>query len=400
MNKSKILSEKIQRMKESATIRMAKKARKLKVQGKDIISLTLGEPDFDTPDYIKDKACEGLQLGHTKYTPVPGTLELRQAICRKFAHENQLNYAPDEIIVSNGAKQSLMNIFQSIVNPGDEIIIFAPYWVSYFDQIKFSGGIPVIINTTTEQGFKVSPTQLKNAITNNTKAIIYSSPCNPSGAVYTQEELNGLAQILKNYPDILVISDEIYEYINYNSQHYSMAQIEHMRDRTAIVNGFSKGFAMTGWRLGYLAGPNWLVEACTKVQGQVTSGANAFSQYAAAQIIGEDKLETKKMVDAYLKRRDLFVNSLRSIPGLKVNLPTGAFYAFPDVSHYFGKSHSETIIRNADDLAEYLLFEAQVGTVSGSAFGNDNCLRLSYATSEDKLKEATRRIKNALSKLQ
>ncbi len=398
LDQSIMVAKKIQGMNESATIKMAQKARDLAAKGVKVISLTLGEPDFDTPQYIKDKATEGLALGHTKYTPVPGTMELRSAICSKLKSENGLIYEPSQIVVSNGAKQTIMNIFQSILDPGDEVVIYAPYWVSYYEQVKFCDALPVVIKAGIEQDFKATAAQLDDAISPRTRAVIFSSPCNPTGSVFTKEELQEIADIVKKHDNLIVISDEIYEYINFKGEHVSIAQLPGMQEVTAIVNGFSKGFAMTGWRLGYMAGPQWLASACTKVQGQVTSGANSFGQYAAAYAITADKSETKSMVTAFHKRRDLMISLFKEIPGIKVNNPDGAFYLFPDVSSYFGKSNGSNTIKNADDFSEMLLEEAHVGSVSGSAFGNDDCIRLSYAASEEDLKKAANQIKETLSK--
>ena len=392
-----MVSKKIQGMNESATIRMAQKARDLASKGVQVISLTLGEPDFDTPEYIKTKASEGLHLGHTKYTPVPGTLELRKAICNKLKAENMLDYSPSQIVVSNGAKQSIMNILQSILDPNDEVVIFAPYWVSYYEQVKFCDALPVVIKAGIDKDFKVTANQLEEAISPRTRAVIFSSPCNPTGSVFSQDELEAIADVVKKHDNLIVISDEIYEYINFMGDHVSIATIPGMSEITAIVNGFSKGFAMTGWRLGYMAAPQWLADACNKVQGQITSGASSFGQYAAAFAIDAEKSSTRNMVKEFKKRRDLVISLFKEIPGLKVNQPEGAFYLFPDVSYYFGKSNGNRIIQNADDMAELLLEEAHVGLVSGSAFGNDDCIRLSYAASETNLVEAARRIKETLS---
>ena len=399
VNATKVLSANVQSMHESATLKMAQKARELKAEGIDVISLSLGEPDFDTPQAIKDKATEGLALGMTKYTPVPGILPLRDAICQKLEKENELSYTPDQIIVSTGAKQSLMNIFQSILNPGDEIVVFAPYWVTYVEQVRFCGGVPIIIKAGIAKDYKASARQLEEAISPRTKAVIFSSPCNPSGSVFSKEELIEIAEVVKQYDNILVISDEIYEYINFTSEHVSIARYEGMQERTAIINGFSKGFAMTGWRLGYMAGPEWLVDACKKVQGQTTSGANSFSQYAAAYGILGEKTATFEMVEAFRKRRSLVIELFDKIDGFEVNKPQGAFYLFPNISSFFGKSCDGYNIRNADDMATYLLDVAHVATVSGSAFGVDECIRLSYATSESQLSEAARRIGVAVNKL-
>lgn len=394
------LSRLVLEMQESATLKMAKMARELKAQGKDIIDLSLGEPDFDTPVHIKDAAKKALDDGYTKYTPVNGLLDLRQAIVKKLSRDNNLEYTVNQIVVSNGAKQSVYNLCMALLDPGDEVILPAPYWVSYYEIVKMAGGVPVVAYSTIEQDFKCDPEQIEALITDRTKFILYSSPCNPSGSVFTYEELKAMASMLQNYEHVLVISDEIYEHINFTQQHYSMASMEGMKDRTVIINGMSKGYAMTGWRLGYIAGPDWIADACTKIQGQVTSGATSFGQKAAAVALESDHTPTYEMVKAFHQRRDLIVSLLEQIPLLLVNRPQGAFYVFPDVSAYFGKATSTgQIVRDADEMSLYLLAEAQVSSVSGVAFGNEKCIRLSYATSEDKLKDAAQRISTALSKL-
>lgn len=394
---SVMLSDKIQAMSESATIKMAQKARELAAKGVKVISLSLGEPDFDTPQYIKDAAAEGLAKGYTKYTPVSGLAELKKAIVGKFKRENNLDYTEKEIVVSTGAKQSIANVFLSLVNPGDEVIIFAPYWVSYVELVKFCGGVPVIVSAGIDQDFKVNAGQLAEAITEKTKVIIYSSPCNPTGSLYSQEELESLAEVILPHNNIVVISDEIYEHINFVGAHASIATIPGMKEITAVVNGFSKGYSMTGWRLGYMAAPQWLAAACDKVQGQITSGAASFSQFAAAIALDGDQGPTKAMTAAFEKRKKLVLELLSQIPGVKVNDPQGAFYVFPDVSYYFGKSNGELTINNADDFCEIMLAEAHVGCVSGSAFGNDDCIRISYAASEANLTTAIGNLHRVLS---
>lgn len=384
-------------MEESATIRMAQKARDLAGKGVNVISLSLGEPDFDTPEFIKNAAWDALKKGNTKYTPVPGTLDLRKAICDKFKSENDLDFEPSMIVVSNGAKQSIANICMSVLDEGDEAIVLAPYWVSYVEIIKFAGGNAVVLTAGIEDDFKVAAEQIKKAITPRTKMLIFSSPCNPTGSVYKYEELKAIADVVAENGNILIVSDEIYEYINFTGKHVSIGAFSNVKGNTATVNGFSKGFSMTGWRLGYMGGPKWLADACNKVQGQVTSGAASFSQEAAAVALRSSREEAFKMRDAFLSRRDLMIRLLKEIPGLKVNKPEGAFYIFPDVSAYFGKSNGNVTIHNADDFSEAMLTEAHVGTVSGSAFGADDCVRLSYAASEDDLKEAVRRLKETLS---
>lgn len=392
------LSQRVTEMQESATLKMAKLARELKVQGKDVIDMSLGEPDFDTPVHIKEAAKKALDDGYTKYTPVNGLMELRQAIVNKFSKENDLHYTINQIVVSNGAKQSVYNLCMSLLNPGDEVILPAPYWVSYYEIIRMAGGIPVVAYSTIEQDFKNTPAQIESLITERTKFILYSSPCNPSGSVYSYEELKAMAAMLQSYPHVLVISDEIYEHINFTSRHHTIASMDGMKDRTVIINGMSKGYAMTGWRLGYIAGPDWIADACTKIQGQVTSGASSFGQKAAAIALESDQSPTLEMVKAFHHRRDLIISLLEQIPLLLVNRPQGAFYIFPDVSSYFGRTSSNGYdVKDADDMALYLLAEARVSTVSGVAFGNEKCIRLSYATSDAKITEAAQRIKAALS---
>lgn len=396
INPSNMLSVKVQAMEESATIRMAQKSRDLAAKGVNVISLSLGEPDFDTPEFIKEAAHQALKKGNTKYTPVPGTLELRKAICDKFKSENELHFDPAQIVVSNGAKQSIANICMATLNEGDEAIVLAPYWVSYVEIVKFAGGKPVIVSAGIEDDFKVTAKQIEAAITPKSKLLIFSSPCNPTGSVYTYEELQEIAKVISANGHILVVSDEIYEYINFTGKHASIGAFDGMKDLTATVNGFSKGFSMTGWRLGYMGGPKWLADACNKVQGQVTSGAASFSQEAAAVALRSDRNEAIAMKEAFLRRRNLIISRLKEVPGIKVNQPQGAFYVFPDISHYFGTSNGNVRIENADDFSEAMLTEAHVGTVSGSAFGNDNCIRLSYAASDEDLAEAVNRIKNCL----
>mgnify|MGYP002078430914 CR=1 FL=1 len=391
-----MLASRVQSMEESATIQMAQKARDLASKGVHVISLSLGEPDFDTPDFIKNAAWEALKKGNTKYTPVPGTLELRKAICDKFREENDLHFDPSMIVVSNGAKQSIANICMSVLDEGDEAVVLAPYWVSYVEIVKFAGGTPVVISAGIEDDFKVPAGKIKKALSDRTKLLIFSSPCNPTGSVYTHEDLKEIAEVVSAHGNILIVSDEIYEYINFTGKHASIGAFDNVRNCTATVNGFSKGFSMTGWRLGYMGGPKWLAEACNKVQGQITSGAASFSQEAAAVALRSERTEALRMRDAFLKRRDLMISLLKEVPGLKVNQPQGAFYIFPDVSAYFGTSNGHVNIKNADDFSEAMLTEAHVGTVSGSAFGADECVRLSYAASEADLREAVKRIKATL----
>jgi aspartate aminotransferase len=396
INPLKMLSGKVQAMEESATIRMAQKARDLAAKGVSVISLSLGEPDFDTPEFIKEAAYQALKKGNTKYTPVPGTMDLRKAICDKFETENNLHFEPSQIVVSNGAKQSIANICLATLDEGDEAIILAPYWVSYVEIVKFAGGVPVVVSAGIEDDFKVNAAQIREAITEKTKLLIFSSPCNPTGSVYTYDELEEMADVIGENGNILIIADEIYEYINFTGKHASIGAFEKTKDLTATVNGFSKGFSMTGWRLGYMGGPKWLADACNKVQGQVTSGAASFSQAAATVALKTEKTEALAMKEAFLRRRDLIIAKLKEVPGLKVNQPQGAFYVFPDISHYFGTTNGQITIKDADDFSEAMLTEAHVGTVSGAAFGNDQCIRLSYAASDADLIEAVSRIKNAL----
>jgi aspartate aminotransferase len=378
---------------------MAQKARDLKSKGHDVISLTLGEPDFDTPDFIKEAAMQALRDGYTKYTPVPGLLEFREAISRKFKRDNDLDYGVGEIVVSNGAKQTIANVCLALLDPEDEVIVFTPYWVSYYEIIKFATGTPVKLAAGIEQDFKVTADQLRDAITPHTKALIFSSPCNPTGSVYTEKELREIADVLADHPRIVVISDEIYEHINFTAKHFSIGSLPALKDRVVTVNGMSKGFAMTGWRLGYMGAPAYIASACAKIQGQFTSGATSFGQKAAAVALDAPLDESHRMRDAFLQRRSLVVDGLKAIPGVKANVPQGAFYAFPDVAAYFGESDGSTIIDNSEDLAEYLLESAHVGVVAGSAFGADNCIRLSYAASEQDLTEAIARISAALGRL-
>ena len=391
-----LLSDRINKLSTSQTLAMAALARELKSQGKDIISLSLGEPDFNTPDFIKEAAKKAIDENYSTYSPVDGYMELKEAICRKFKRDNNLEYKPANIVVSTGAKQSLYNIAQVMLNDGDEVILPAPYWVSYFEIIKMSGGIPVEVPTSVETDFKITPEQLEAAITPKTKMIWYSSPCNPSGSVYNREELTALARVLEKYPNIYVVSDEIYEHINFSGTFCSIASIPGMFERTITVNGVAKAFAMTGWRIGYIGAPEFIAKACTKMQGQVTSGANSIAQRATITAVDADPSVLNEMVAAFKSRRNLVVGLINAIPGLKLNVPEGAFYVFPDVSSYFGKTLRGKLINNADDFSMYLLSEANVATVTGDAFGNPNCIRFSYATSEELLTEALRRIKEAL----
>ena len=395
-----ILSDRISALSESQTIAMAKKARELAAQGFDVINLSFGEPDFQTPQYIKDAAKQAIDEGFTFYTPVAGYPELRQEITKKFKRDNNLDFAPENIVVSTGAKQSIANAVLCLVNPGDEVIIFSPYWVSYEEIVKLAEGTTVPLMGRLENDYKVTAEQLEKAITSNTKLIMYSSPCNPTGAVYSQEELEEIAEVLEKYPNVHVIADEIYEYINYEGKHASMANIESVRDRVITVNGFSKGYAMTGWRVGYLAASREIAAACDKMQSQVTSGTCSIAQKAAAAALKGGNASSLEMVEAYRRRRSLVLDLMQEIPGFKTYVPSGAFYIFPEVSAYFGKSYEGKVINSALDLSMFILMDAHVAVVSGEAFGAPQCIRFSYATSDEKLTEALRRIKNSLAKLQ
>lgn len=399
MSKEHLLSDRVNAMEESATIRMSQKARELKNKGVAVINLSLGEPDFDTPEFIKEAAKKALDQGFTKYSPVPGYEDLRQAICDKLKQENHLRYTPNQIVVSNGAKQCIANICLAMLNEGDEAIILAPYWVSYNDIVKFVGGVPIIVSAGIEQDFKVKPAQIKAAITPKTKLIIFSSPCNPTGSVYSKSELEDIADVLAEHQDIIVVSDEIYEYIQFGGDHFSFANLPGMYDRTITVNGFSKGYSMTGWRLGYLAAPAWIAAACAKIQGQFTSGASSFGQKAAIAALqaGLDKMVF--MTAAFKKRRDLVIEGLDKIEGIKTNHPTGAFYVFPDISYFFGRSYKHHHIKDSNDFAEFILEEAHVALVAGEAFGANECVRISYAASDEEIKEAIKRIGEAVAHL-
>ncbi|SHI70762.1 pyridoxal phosphate-dependent aminotransferase [Flavobacterium haoranii] len=391
-----VLSERINNLAVSQTLAMAALARELKAQGKDIISLSLGEPDFNTPDFIKEAAKQAIDDNWSAYPPVDGYVDLKESICKKFKRDNNLNYTPSQIVVSTGAKQSLYNIAQVMLNDGDEVILPAPYWVSYSEIVKLSGGTPVEVATSIESDFKMTAAQLEAAITPKTKMMWFSSPCNPSGMIYSKAELEALVEVLKKYPQIYVVSDEIYEHINYVGTYCSIGSIPGMEDRTITVNGVAKAFAMTGWRIGYMGAPEFIAKACNKIQGQVTSGANSIAQRATKAAVEADPSAIKYMVEAFANRRDIVYNLLSEIPGFKVNMPEGAFYFFPDVSSYFGKTVKGQVIKDANDFAMFILAEANVATVTGDAFGNPNCIRLSYATSEELLREAIKRIKEAL----
>lgn len=399
---STILSKRVINMAESATLKMTQKSRELKSQGIDIISLSIGEPDFNTPESAKQAGIAAINNNDTHYPPVPGTPALRKAIAEKLRRDNGLDYTDADVIVSNGAKQAITNVFLAILDEGDEVIIPAPFWVSYPEMVKLANGTPVFIKTTAEQNFKINAKQLEEAITPNTKAFIFSTPCNPSGSVYTKEELVSLVEVFKKHPEIIIISDEIYEFIQYEHKHESMGQFTELKNRLVIVNGVAKGYAMTGWRIGYIAAPKEIVSACNKIQGQYTSGICTIAQAAALkamELSPENSEEVNAMIKAFRHRRDTFYGLLTAIPGIKLSMPAGAFYMFPEVKSYYGKSDGTTVIKNSDDLCMYLLYNAHVACVAGGAFGNDDCIRLSYATSEDKLIEAAKRIKEALAKL-
>ncbi len=394
------ISDRLQNMAESATIKMAQMARQLKEEGHDVISLSLGEPDFDTPQHIKEFATKALAEGYTKYTPVNGLIELREAIVQKFKRDNNLTYEVNQIVVSNGAKQSIANVALSLLNEGDEVIVFAPYWVSYKEIIRLAGAKPVFLDATIEHDFKVTAEQLEAAITPKTRMVLFSSPCNPTGTVYTKEDFAPLVKVLEKNEEILIVSDEIYEYINFLEEgHFSIASFESIKERCIIINGFSKGFSMTGWRLGYMAAPQWVAAACTKMQGQFTSGANAFGQKAAADALGADMNPTLEMCKAFKRRRDLLLDLLKNIEGFKVNYPDGAFYVFPNISALYGKSTTGFTINNSADFCDYILKTVHVAIVAGVAFGADNCVRIAYSASEAQLTEAMRRIKEAVDKL-
>ncbi|MCJ7820601.1 MAG: pyridoxal phosphate-dependent aminotransferase [Bacteroidales bacterium] len=393
------ISRRVQSLSVSQTLAMAQKSREMKEKGIDVINLSLGEPDFNTPDDIKEAAKKAIDDNFSFYPPVPGYSDLRQAISVKFREENGLDYSPDQIIVSAGGKHTLINILLAVVDPGDEVILLAPYWVSYLDQVTFSQGIPVIINTKIDFDFKVTPVQLEAAITPRTRVLIFNSPSNPTGMVYTREEMQAIAAVVEKHPHILVISDEIYEHITFSGSHTSMASFSSIADRVVTVNGVSKGYAMTGWRIGYMGAPLWLAKACNKLQGQFTSGVCSIAQRAALAAVTSKSDSKQKMKEAFLRRRDLICGLLDEIKGLKVSIPQGAFYVMPDVTYFIGKSHDGVKINSSDDLAIYLLTEARVALVAGSAFGAPDCIRISYATSDEKITEAVRRIREALEKL-
>ena len=397
MNK---VSDRLNRLAESATLAMARMSRELKDEGKDVIALSLGEPDFDTPEFIKEAAIQAITDNYSHYTPVAGLIELRQAIVKKFERDNKLIFTAEQIVTSTGAKQSLANVCLSILNDGDEVLLPCPYWVSYSEIIKLAEGKAVPIPSSIDNNFKITTEQLKNAITDKTRMLIFSSPCNPSGTVYTKQELLDFADILKNFPNIIIIADEIYEHINFTDEHFSIGRIDELKDRVVTVNGVSKGFAMTGWRVGFIGAPLWIAKACNKIQGQVTSATCAIAQKATeTAMLAEPKSTTKEMKETFLRRRDLLITELQKINGVKCNVPQGAFYIFPDISFYFGKTDGNITIKNATDLCMYLLNSCFVALVAGDAFGNPECVRISYAASDDKLLEATQRIHHQLKQL-
>ncbi len=396
------LSDRLNYLSESETLAMSQKSRDLKAQGFDVINLSIGEPDFNTPEVVKLAAKQAIDDNFSHYTPVSGIPDLRSAICKKLKRDNGLDYAPEQIVVSTGAKQSIANVMLCLVNPGDEVIVPAPYWVSYREIVKLAEGKAVYVPTTIETNFKITAAQLEAAITPKTRVMIFSSPCNPTGSVYSKEELKAMAAVLAKHKDIYVIADEIYEYINFVGKHESLAQFDEVRDQVIIINGLSKGFAMTGWRLGFLAAPKFIAKACDKIQGQFTSATCSITQKAAVAAFNTDpatSADIQGMLKAFRERRDLMLGLLKDIPGMKTNVPDGAFYIFADISSYFGKSDGTTQIKNADDLSMYLIDKVYVATVSGAAFGNPDCIRFSYATSNDLLIEAVKRMAKALSEL-
>ncbi|CDA53739.1 pyridoxal phosphate-dependent aminotransferase [Prevotella sp. AM42-24] len=393
------LSDRLNRLAPSATLAMSQKSSEMKAQGIDVINMSVGEPDFNTPENIKEAAKKAIDDNFSRYSPVPGYPDLRKAIVAKLKNENGLDYTVNEVIVGTGGKQGICNVILALVNPGDEVIIPAPYWVSYPQMAKLAGGVPVIVNAGFDQDFKMTPEQLEAAITPKTKMLILCSPSNPTGSVYSKEELAALADVLRKHPDVFVLADEIYEHINYIGKHHSIAQEPGLKEQVIIANGVSKAYAMTGWRIGFLAGPEWIIKGCNKLQGQYTSGTCSVSQKAAEAAYTLDQSAVEEMRQAFERRRDLIVKLAKEVPGLEVNIPQGAFYLFPKCNSYFGKSNGDKTINNSTDFAMYLLEEAHVATVGGDAFGDPDCFRMSYATSDENIKEAIRRIKEALSKL-
>ena len=393
------LSDRLNRLAPSATLAMSQKSSEMKAQGIDVINMSVGEPDFNTPENIKEAAKKAIDDNFSRYSPVPGYPDLRKAIVAKLKNENGLDYTVNEVIVGTGGKQGICNVILALVNPGDEVIIPAPYWVSYPQMAKLAGGVPVIVNAGFDQDFKITPEQLEAAITPKTKMLILCSPSNPTGSVYSKEELAALADVLRKHPDVFVLADEIYEHINYIGKHHSIAQEPGLKEQVIIANGVSKAYAMTGWRIGFLAGPEWIIKGCNKLQGQYTSGTCSVSQKAAEAAYTLDQSAVEEMRQAFERRRNLIVKLAKEVPGLEVNIPQGAFYLFPKCNSYFGKSNGDKTINNSTDFAMYLLEEAHVATVGGDAFGDPDCFRMSYATSDENIKEAIRRIKEALSKL-
>lgn len=393
------LSDRLNRLAPSATLAMSQKSSEMKAQGIDVINMSVGEPDFNTPENIKEAAKKAIDDNFSRYSPVPGYPDLRKAIVAKLKNENGLDYTVNEVIVGTGGKQGICNVILALVNPGDEVIIPAPYWVSYPQMAKLAGGVPVIVNAGFDQDFKMTPEQLEAAITPKTKMLILCSPSNPTGSVYSKEELAALADVLRKHPDVFVLADEIYEHINYIGKHHSIAQEPGIKEQVIIANGVSKAYAMTGWRIGFLAGPEWIIKGCNKLQGQYTSGTCSVSQKAAEAAYTLDQSAVEEMRQAFERRRDLIVKLAKEVPGLEVNIPQGAFYLFPKCNSYFGKSNGDKTINNSTNFAMYLLEEAHVATVGGDAFGDPDCFRMSYATSDENIKEAIRRIKEALSKL-
>ena len=391
-----ILSERINSLPVSATLAMASKARELKSKGVDVIGLSLGEPDFNTPEFIKQAAINAVEENWNSYSPVDGYADLKEAICKKFERDNNIQYKPSQIVVSTGAKQSIANVCMVLLNPGDEVLLPAPYWVSYSAIATLAEAKSVIIPSTIENDFKISPEQLEGSINSKTKLVMFNSPNNPSGTIYTKKELEAMGEILKKYSDVYILSDEIYEHINYGTPHFSIAGIPDLYDRTITVNGVAKAFAMTGWRIGYIGAPEWIAKACNKMQGQITSGANCIAQRATITALNEPITKIQYMIDEFAKRREIIIELLKDIPGIKLNKPSGAFYVFPDISSYFGKVLKGKKIKNATDFALYLLEKAHVATVTGEAFGNGNCIRISYAASEEKIRLAIERISSAL----
>ncbi|MFL2601799.1 MAG: pyridoxal phosphate-dependent aminotransferase [Flavobacteriaceae bacterium] len=390
------LSERINSLPVSATLEMASKARELKNKGIDVIGLSLGEPDFNTPEFIKQAAINAVEENWNSYSPVDGYADLKKAICKKFERDNNISYKPSQIVVSTGAKQSIANVCMVLLNPGDEVVLPAPYWVSYSAIATLAEAKSVIIPSTIENDFKISPEQLEGSINSKTKLVMFNSPNNPSGTIYTKKELEAMGEILKKYPNVYILSDEIYEHINYGTPHFSIAGIPELYDRTITVNGVAKAFAMTGWRIGYIGAPKWIAKACNKMQGQITSGANCIAQRATITALNEPIKKIQYMIDEFAKRREIIIKLLKDIPGIKLNKPCGAFYVFPDVSSYFGKVLKGKKIKNATDFALYLLEKAHVATVTGEAFGNGNCIRISYAASEEKIRLAIERISSVL----